>query len=1080
MSNLILGSVPASQSAHIIGAATGGSTAGQNALGYVIVPPQSSIGTGGGGTNTGSGPGMRAITSGTADYWAADPMVAVAAQNIVASMPSLTGIPAFGTPGADTGDTAGQSTLTQGSGGRSTSSMQDAGAPGREGMVVQTTAAASGTITTSTFNWPSLQPTTPPTYTAPTLQQAESEAVQYFFESILQRQPTAGETTTYVNEINAHPEGNGNYDASYAVSDIAHLQETTNKLQGTFESDLGANASSDLISSGEAYLSQYVTYSQLAAAITSSSAESNAITAAWKAVLSRSPDASTISSDESALNNGSSLVAERTSLAQSQEAQNDINTIFEQVLGRPVDSGTLTTDENGLASGTSMAQLRTSVAQSQEAQNDINTIFEQVLNRPVDSGTLTTDENGLANGTSMAQLRTSAAQSQEAQNDINTVFEQVLNRPVDSGTLTTDENGLASGTSMAQLRTSVAQSQEAQNDIDAIYQQVLGRNANSSDTGYITSLQTAEANGSTLAASRASIAHSSEAAADINTIYQQVLGRSVGSADASNVAALQTAEANGSTLAASRASIAHSSEAAADINTIYQQVLGRSVGSADASNVAALQTAEANGSTLAASRASIAHSSEAAADINTIYQQVLGRSVGSADASNVAALQTAEANGSTLAASRASIASSSEAAADINTIYQQILNRPVDSGTLSSTESSLGGGATLAQVRSNVAYSAEAVADMGAYGTFLFGSGETVTTSGWESSEESAVAAGQATLDSSFVALEQGSVGVAAIGGVYADNGQAAPSGAALQGAATALVNLAYAWRVVQGQSQSQWTSEAGSYQAQSGVGSFAVTVSNLAGSQAQAVALVASGLVNSWMDAAPDQASASASFAAGGEQAQDNLIDQADGLDAVALQPSLGNPTPCDPTTFQAQHVTGITNTTVAQLNTDPNHPGPIKWGGGIQGQGYPYESYVTSVLNNGTVPGPYEQTVPNFPAFDQWNLGSGIAVSDKTLNTGTDSYQASPSRITTMMVKYALKMLRFTQGGSASAPITFRQAQITSFSFYMAVPSGTTDPQWQAICLGYQDMKTLCSTQPATDGKVKSVSIVINSVSG
>ncbi len=668
-----------------------------------------------------------------------------------------------------------------------------------------------------------------------------------------------------------------NYPYGPAFTSISQLSETTSDLQSAFIHDLGSTATSDIIASGENYLTEWVPLASLTSTIISSTAETNTIDAQWQAVLGRSPSSSDLSTALNGLRSGTSLASERSNLAQSQEAQNDVNTIFEQVLGRPVDSGTLTGDENSLASGATLAQIRTGVAQSQEA------------------------------------------------------------------------------------------------------------------------------------------------ASDIGTIYQQVLGRSVGSGDAGNVTALENAMAAGSTLAASRSSIAHSSEAASDIGAIYQQVLGRSVGSGDAGNVTALENAMAAGSTLAASRSSIAGSSEAGSDINNIYEQILNRAV---DSGTLSSTESSLAAGATLAQVRSNVAYSNEATADINTIYEQALDRAVDTGSLPNIESSLVTGLTLAQERSNVADSAEAVADIAAYGTFLFGTGETVTTSSWESAEENAVATGQATLDSSFVALEQGNAGVAVIQSVYADNGQAAPSGTGLQGAATALVNLAYAWHVVQGQSQTQWTTEAGGYQAQSGVGSFQVTVANLAGSQAQAVALVASALDNSYMDAAPDQASASASFAAGGEQAQDNLLDQSTGLDAQAIVTQLNNPGCSDWQTFQETHATDLSNQTIKAIPANASNPSyaqGIVWSSQNTGaslnqrlsqQGYPYENYVTSVLGSSFV-----QTPNAYKVFDHWSATSGIAVSDKTLDTAFSYYggntetasknAGSASNITTKMMQYGLKMV-------------------------------------------------------------------------
>ena len=771
----------------------------------------------------------------------------------------------------------------------------------------------------STFTWPNLQPTTPPVFSGSTRQAEDTEAVQYIFQSILQRAPTSTEIATYSPEIDAHPNGSGGYNYYYAFNDVAHLQETTNKLQNAFNNDLGASASSDIISSGETYLGEGVTFSQLVSAITSSSAEAGVITATWQDVLGRAPDSGSISNDEAAINGGSSLATIRSGLAYSQEAQNDINNIFEQVLGRPVDSGSQSSDENSLATGQTLAGLRSTVATSAEAASDINNIFEQVLGRPVDSGSQSADENSLATGQTLAGLRSTVATSAEAASDINNIFEQVLGRAVDSGSQSSDENSLATGQTLTGLRSIVATS--------------------------------------------------AEAASDINNIFEQVLGRAV---DSGSQSSDENSLATGQTLAGLRSTVAMSAEAASDINAIYQQVLGRDSNSGDASYINSLQTAEANGSTLSASRSSIAHSSEAEADINALYQEVLGRSTGSGDAGNITALEDAMANGWTLNNCRSSIADSSEAAGIVDDVYD--------------------------------------------------------------------------------------------------DWGQNTPTAQQTTDGENALYTLSLAYATEASDSQSQLASIAASYVTPSGNHWIQQDIASLA-SQTQADALIASGLTNSYIDAADTTASVMAVLQQGGESLLDGGVDQATGLDAVQEVQSLGTPDPCDPTTFQEQHVTTISNQNdVAVLNADTSYPGPIQWqGGNPSQQGYPYEGYVTGLLE----PFGYQATIRPYTAFDQWNSSSAVAVSDKTLNTGAPSYQAetgSVGKITAKMVQYANAMLNFSMSRATGSGPAFTQSEIGSYGFFMAVPEGTTDDQWQAICEGYQMMETILST--------KSVAISIDKV--
>ncbi|MGI4745737.1 MAG: hypothetical protein ACRYFY_06790 [Janthinobacterium lividum] len=313
---------------------------------------------------------VSSITSGTADYWTNDAQISAAAQAIFANSTSQ-----------NQPDLAMSSTSTQ--------------------SIVAVMATNQATIDSSAFTWPSLAIPTHPVFTG-TTSSVVSQINQYMFENILQRAPTASEQNQYSSEILAHPLGNLIYDYSYAMSDVAHLQETTNDLQSAFNNDLGSSATSDIISSGEAYLYQGVTFTTLISAITSSSAESNAINANWRGVLGRSPDSSTIADYENALRNGATLASQRSDLAHSQEAANDINAIYQQVLGRSVDSPSLPSIENDLSGSQTLAGERSSVAHSAEAASDINTIYQQVLGRSVDSPSLPSIENDLSGSQTLA------------------------------------------------------------------------------------------------------------------------------------------------------------------------------------------------------------------------------------------------------------------------------------------------------------------------------------------------------------------------------------------------------------------------------------------------------------------------------------------------------------------------------------------------------------------------------------------------------------------------------------------------------------------------------------------------------
>ena len=312
------------------------------------------------------------------------------------------------------------------------------------------------------------------------------------------------------------------------------------------------------------------------------------------------------------------------------------------------------------------------------------------------------------------------------------------------------------------------------------------------------------------------------------------------------------------------------------------------------------------------------------------------------------------------------------------------------------------------------------------------------------------------------------------------DEGNGTPDSGLVSLGETSLYRLEAAYNNVHNLSQSNLASLAGAYSASDSDFSLTSILSTIASSQNQANALVASALYNSYIDGAEDGATAAATLQQGGTTLLDALIEQATGLDAEKIVKELNNPGCSDWQTFRSTYATQVSNQVIAAA---PANQGNLLYRNGIvwssmnlnapfstriNQQGYPYENYVTSILGSN-----YIQTPASYKTFDHWNQTSGIAVSDKTLDTNGSSYSSIPSKITNQMVKYGLEMTRFVSSNQGYSP-SVTQSIISSYRFQFAVPATTNAAQWQAICAGYHD---LMQKVPQISGK--SIQIAINYVS-
>jgi hypothetical protein len=119
------------------------------------------------------------------------------------------------------------------------------------------------------------------------------------------------------------------------------------------------------------------------------------------------------------------------------------------------------------------------------------------------------------------------------------------------------------------------------------------------------------------------------------------------------------------------------------------------------------------------------------------------------------------------------------------------------------------------------------------------------------------------------------------------------------------------------------------------------------------------------------------------------------------------------------------------------------IVWGKGIKAQGAPFETYVERQLPNAN------QLPATAKTFDQFDEATGMAVSDKTLNTLSVSYIRNPQRIYWWLTRYVDAAADYTSRTPSDAEPT----KIQSKMIQLAIPEYTSPTQWRYLfwALGY-----------------------------
>jgi hypothetical protein len=115
------------------------------------------------------------------------------------------------------------------------------------------------------------------------------------------------------------------------------------------------------------------------------------------------------------------------------------------------------------------------------------------------------------------------------------------------------------------------------------------------------------------------------------------------------------------------------------------------------------------------------------------------------------------------------------------------------------------------------------------------------------------------------------------------------------------------------------------------------------------------------------------------------------------------------------------------------------IEWGKGIQGQGMPWENYLSSQLPAGS------RLPPNFKTFDFYDEATKTAISAKTLDTTTLAKVANPSQVYSSLKSNIDATVKFTEYSLGRT--TLSSSQITARELQVAIPKGTTTAQWEQI---------------------------------
>ncbi|TKI02391.1 endonuclease toxin domain-containing protein [Martelella alba] len=115
------------------------------------------------------------------------------------------------------------------------------------------------------------------------------------------------------------------------------------------------------------------------------------------------------------------------------------------------------------------------------------------------------------------------------------------------------------------------------------------------------------------------------------------------------------------------------------------------------------------------------------------------------------------------------------------------------------------------------------------------------------------------------------------------------------------------------------------------------------------------------------------------------------------------------------------------------------ITWGGGIEGQGIPWENFLEPRFKKGT------RLPEKFKTFDFYDPQTRTAISAKTLDTQAAGYLKNPKDVYSTLKQYIDKENAFR--GYEKDGIQLKAAMIDKKEMQLAIPAKTTDTQWVEI---------------------------------
>ncbi|WP_336947494.1 hypothetical protein [Asaia sp. HN010] len=683
-----------------------------------------------------------------------------------------------------------------------------------------------------------------------------------------------------------------------------------------------------------------------------------------------------------------------------------------------------------------------------------------------------------------------ATQDNQTTIQLNNIWYNVLGTAIDSASLTDAINQIAIGHATLQTeRRDLAHSFAVSDRLKEIISAVQNRPVNTGDDVWIHAQQDSLGNGEQdIQQIRQSLARWSADNGQYDAVFQATHNTVMQKADRDYAA---TQIGNGWSVQDYRWNEAHSDRAWREYGDLIQRATNHAP---NADLIRQMQDDIGSTSSLANEQRRIGYSEVGRAAIDEMYLNATGEMPAGQTQYDLYADRIA--NGASYSDNLRVLAYAWEGSEAVDTLAHTVLARDLSTDERSQYQSQLANNQSLSDLRYEIAHSAAEADSLRNAGTFLFGAGQTITTSAWLATQQDAIGSGQVTYESTLVSAQLAPAGRQTLQSVYQDWGQGLPTDVQLKTMATAMYHLNIAWNRVQYQSADQLAAEAATYHAIDGTASYAQLVENVSYSADQATALLASALTTPMMNEAAAAAEFKRVISMGGSLFLETVIDQMDALNNIDTIQKEKEPASCNPVFFKPAHAIlgekgGLTvsNSEIAAANNKPNQfmagvatttwSDGVKWtsqGNGIQAQGNPFEVWDAQRLKKEGYEwlADYQTNRNNWKAFDEWNRDTATAVSDKTMDLKGTTYQ-NMTRLQGRILANVQAMIRYdTDGGPYRYPdrpartsLRFTKTDIQNYVLDLVVPVEPTDNQWRAICQALTRAKIRVAADLETSAK-------------